>query len=289
MIDRYRPRRRAAALWLTAALLALALAACGGEDDSGPSGSAAGGHVHGLGIDPSDGALFVATHNGLFRSEAGSEAAERVGASEQDTMGFSITGPEEFLGSGHPGPGQDDPPNLGLIRSDDAGQSWETISLAGEADFHILRSQGERVYGFNGLSTQLMVSEDGGESWQSRQPPGDLIDLAIDPGDPDRVLASTARGLALSENGADSWEPVAAEIGLLAWPSSERLYLIDGAGAVSAGEPGEELRQVGEIGAQPVAFVAAGEQELYAALADGSVLQSGDGGSSWTQRTAVGS
>ena len=288
MIDRYRRSRRVAALWLAAALGALALAACGGDDGSDSSGSAAGGHVHGLGIDPSDGALFVATHNGLFRSEAGSEAAERVGASEQDTMGFSITGPEEFLGSGHPGPGQDDPPNLGLIRSGDAGQSWETISLAGEADFHILRSQGERVYGFNGLNAQLMISDDGGESWQTRQPPGDLIDLAIDPDDPDRVLASTARGLALSENGADSWEPVAAEIGLLAWPSSDRLYLIDGAGAVSMGEPGGELRQVGEIGGQPVAFVAAGEQELYAALADGSVLQSGDGGSSWTQRTAVG-
>lgn len=288
MIDRYRPSSRAAALWLASVSVALALAACGGDDGSDSSGSAAGGHIHGLGIDPSDRALFVATHSGLFRSEAGGEAAERVGASEQDTMGFSITGPEQFLGSGHPGPGQNDPPNLGLIRSGDAGQSWETISLAGEADFHILRSQGERVYGFNGLSAQLMISDDGGESWQTRQPPRDLIDLAIDPDDPDRVLASTGRGLALSENGADSWEPVAAEIGLLAWPSSERLYLIDGAGAVSAGEPGGELRQVGEIGGQPVAFVAAGQQELYAALTDGSVLQSRDGGSSWTQRTSFG-
>ena len=286
MIDSFRARRKVAFACLAAVASALALAACGGDDDSGPSAPAAGGHIHGLGIDPSDGALFVATHNGLFRSEPGSETAEQVGESEQDTMGFSITGPEEFLGSGHPGPGQDGPPSLGLIRSADAGLSWETISLAGEADFHILRSQGERVYGFNGLNAQLMISDDGGESWQTRQPPP-LIDLAIDPDDPDRVVASTERGLALSENGADSWEPIAAEVGLLAWPSSERLYLIDGSGAVFAGEAGEELRRVGGIGGQPVAFAPGGERGLYAALADGSVLESRDGGSSWQQRTAI--
>lgn len=288
-MTRYTSVRLKSVATLTAlAALALSLAACGNDDESvDSSSSAVGGHIHGLGINPSDGALFVATHNGLFRSEEGSEGAERVGSSNQDTMGFSITGPQEFLGSGHPGQGEGGPPSLGLIRSTDAGQTWEEISLAGEADFHVLRSQGDRVYGFNGVNAQLMVSANGGESWQTRQPPAPMFDLAVDPDDPDRVLAATEQGLALSENGADSWKPFAAKIGLLAWPTSERVYLIDAGGAVLSGDPSGNFQQVGEIGGQPVAFAAAGEKELYAALADGSVLESRDGGSSWEPQAAI--
>lgn len=276
------------------ALLALgfSLAACsdsaGSDEQADAAAGGSAGHIHGLGVNPADGALFVATHNGLFRAEQGSGEAEQVGTSSQDTMGFSITGADQFLGSGHPGPGEGGPPNLGLIRSADAGQSWETISLAGEADFHVLRSQGERVYGFNGLSGQLMVSSDGGSSWQSRQPPAPMLDLAIDPADPDRVIAATERGLGLSDNGGDSWKPVSPTIGLIAWPSESSFYAIDAEGAVLAGKPAGELERVGEIGGQPVAFIAADEGQLYAALADGTVLGSDDGGSSWEPRARVG-
>src|SRR5687768_6438573 len=56
-------------------------------------------HVHGLGINPSDGSLFIATHTGLFRVAADSRKAVRVGDRFQDTMGFSVAGPDRFLGS----------------------------------------------------------------------------------------------------------------------------------------------------------------------------------------------
>jgi hypothetical protein len=36
-------------------------------------------HVHGLGVNPADGALFVATHTGLYRVAEGERKAERVG------------------------------------------------------------------------------------------------------------------------------------------------------------------------------------------------------------------
>ena len=43
-------------------------------------------HVHGLGINPTDGALYAATHTGLFIVRDGH--ASRVADRHQDTMGF---------------------------------------------------------------------------------------------------------------------------------------------------------------------------------------------------------
>ena len=97
-----RGRRPIAVLWV----LAVAVAGCG--DQAGPDRPAAAisdpgpVHVHGLGVDPADGALFVATHTGLFRAAAGEQRAQRVAGRYQDTMGFAVVGPGRFLGSGHP-------------------------------------------------------------------------------------------------------------------------------------------------------------------------------------------
>jgi hypothetical protein len=57
-------------------------------------------HVHGLGINPRDGALYAATHTGLFVIRDG--AATRAANHYQDNMGFTVLGPDHFIGSGHP-------------------------------------------------------------------------------------------------------------------------------------------------------------------------------------------
>jgi hypothetical protein len=244
-------------------------------------------HVHGLGVDPKDGSLYIATHTGLFRSPKGGGSATRVGDSEQDVMGFSIPGRGRFLGSGHPDPrtrGQ--PPNLGLIESRDRGQTWQPISLAGQADFHVLRSNGDRIYGFNSSGGQLLVSDDGGKKWSERRPPGFLIDLAIDPRHPDHVVASTDRALFTSSDQGRSWQQQRAAPGFLAWPTPSVLYRIDGGGNVSrSGDDGRRWREgIGSIGVQPAAFIAAG-RALYAALPDGTIKVSDDGGASWRTRS----
>jgi hypothetical protein len=279
--------RRGLALGLTAVLT---LAGCGGDDQGAGSGSPVGleNHIHGLGVNPSDGSLFIATHSGLFRATPGVRRPRRVADQYQDTMGFSVIGPNRFLGSGHPAPGQGGPPNLGLIESDDAGRSWRSVSLAGEADLHVLRFTHGRVYGYDVLAGELVVSDDRGESWSRRTPPPAVIDLAVDPADANRILASTEQGLALSEDDGKTWRPVEGDIGLLAWPSPGRLYLVDAAGRVAtSSRPGAEWRTVGGVGGQPVAFVASDDQELYAALPDGSVKLSRDGGASWRVRASL--
>jgi photosystem II stability/assembly factor-like uncharacterized protein len=165
--------------------------------------------------------------------------------------------------------------------------SWEEISLAGEADFHVLRSAHDRVYAYNGLTGTLMLSDDGGQGWEERRPPGQVIDLAVDPDDPDRMIISTDRGLQLSDDYGASWQPVEGEVGLLAWPEPESLYVVDANGVASVSEgPDERWRRQGSIGGQPAAFAADGEGQLFAALGDGTVMASGDGGASWTVRTS---
>jgi hypothetical protein len=137
-----------------------------GGGDGRLSGAAGGDpgpvHVHGLGIDPADGALFIATHTGMYRVEEGERAAERVGDNYQDTMGFTIVGPDRLLGSGHPDERDDLPPLLGLIESTDSGETWEPVSLLGEADFHVFRIAGSRVYGYDASNDRLLVSADRG-------------------------------------------------------------------------------------------------------------------------------
>lgn len=248
-------------------------------------------HVHGLGIDPSDGALFIATHTGLFRVGADERQAVRVEDRFQDTMGFSIVGPNRFLGSGHPDAREQAlPPLLGLIESTDAGQTWQSISLSGEADFHVLRSAGARVYGYDASNDRLLASADRGRRWTELDKPGPIVDLAPDPSDRRRLVATAAgaldQGMYESRDAGKSWERLNSAIGLLAWPASNRLYLVDDRGRVlTSTDGGRTLRERGEIGGQPAALLGQEADELYVALHDGTIKRSSDGGASWTVRS----
>jgi hypothetical protein len=269
----------AAALWRVA-----------GDDRTTTSTDAGPVHVHGLGVNPADGALFIATHTGLYRSGEGDSKSVRVGDNKQDTMGFTVAGPDRFLGSGHPDFQQDLPPLLGLIESTDGGESWEPITLLGEADFHVLRSAGENVYGYDASNDRLLVSVDAGRTWEEAQRPAPLVDLAVDPNDSRHLVAAGAsdlfQGLYESRDGGRSWKTIGDAVGLLAWPTPERLFLVDSGGAVvQSTNGGGRFERRGEIGGQPAALVGQGADELYAALHDGTIKRSTDGGSTWSVRS----
>lgn len=240
-------------------------------------------HIHGLGVNPADDALIVATHSGLFRAAPGQRRAERLSELRQDTMGFTVVGADRFLGSGHPAVGAKQPPVLGLIESDDAGQSWNPLSLAGEADFHVLRAAGRRIYGVNSTDGALLVSGDGGRRWERSDPPGTVVDLAIDPNNPNRVVVSSDRGLARSDDAGRTWERLSGQLaGLLAWGS--RLVLVDANGRVYAStDGGSQFTAVGDVGGQPAATATA-DGQLLVALHDNSVRSSDDGGRTWRLR-----
>lgn len=251
-------------------------------------------HVHGLGVNPADRALYIATHTGLYRVAPNERKAERVAQRFQDTMGFSVVGPNRFLGSGHPdfeeAREKKLPPLLGLIESDDAGESWESISLLGEADFHVLRFLGRRVYGYDASNDRLLMSVDRGRTWRELDKPGPVVDLAADPANPRRLVVASAsnlgEGLYMSVDEGRTWERMDAPAGLLAWPAPDALQLLTGGGLVFVSRnDGASFDHVGEVDGQPAAFVAESPTELYVALHDGTIKQSRDAGRTWTVRS----
>jgi hypothetical protein len=290
------PRRRRPSL---AALLPAALGIAGAaavatfvlnsDDGASPAADPGPVHVHGLGVNPSDDSLFIATHTGLYRTAQDESRAERVGESSQDTMGFTVVGPDHFLGSGHPDLRQQLPPLLGLIESTDAGKSWEPISLLGQADFHVLRSSRDTVYGYDASNDRLLTSTDEGRSWNEIERPGALLDLAVHPAEREHLLASAqgAFGAALfaSRDAGRSWRIVGDALGFLAWPAPDRLYVVTLNGEVlRSADGGSTFEQRGEIGGEPAALLAH-RDDLYVALHDGTIKQSADGGASWTIRS----
>jgi hypothetical protein len=276
----------AARRWiLLIVLLAAAalVAGCGGGDTVDEAASQAGPeHVHGLGINPADGDLYIATHTGLFRMERGSDQIARVGDDLQDTMGFAVVGPDRFIGSGHPDLRDDLPPLLGLIRSGDAGRSWDTVSLLGEADFHALLADGDRVTGYDASGDRVMVSRDGGATWDAAAPPAPIADMAAAPGGAGRLVATSETGLLASADSGTTWRIVGGDATFLAWPAPDELYGFTGHGEVRLSrDGGVTWTDRGTLPGAPAAVAEDGDR-LIVALHDGGFTSSGDGGRTWS-------
>ncbi|MBC9003022.1 F510_1955 family glycosylhydrolase [Micromonospora aurantiaca (nom. illeg.)] len=236
-------------------------------------------HIHGMAVNPADGLLYVATHHGVVR--VSNTEATAVGDSRQDTMGFTVVGPNHFIASGHPAPGESGPGQLGLIESTDAGRTWRVVSLTGQADFHALRSVGGVTYGLDSGTSSLLASQDR-LNWEARSRI-EAHDLAVDPQRTDTMLASTQQGLQRSTDGGRTWRPSAGPIVLLLdWPARDRLNAIDVDGRILRSSDGGATWSptAGSTPGAPAAFATHGEV-LYVATLDGQVLRSNDAGATW--------
>lgn len=231
-------------------------------------------HVHGIGVDPGDGAVYAGTHHGLFRIADGE--ATRVADRVQDYMGFTVAGPGRFLASGHPGPGQDGPGSVGLIESTDAGETWETLSLSGEADFHALEYRHGRVYGLDSMTGQLLTSADN-QAWDVLAQ-AEIADFAVSPEDPDVLVATTQQGLTRSTDGGTTFELVesAPVMAFVSWADDGALAGVTPDGVVhTAPEPDGEWTEGARLDGQPEALTMISATEIYAAVG-GAVLASTD-------------
>lgn len=286
--------QRLAAAAATAAALSLALTACSGSDaDSNPPASASASpsgvtvsHIHGLGLDPSDQRLYVATHEGVYTPDAKGRPA-LVGDSRDDFMGFTVAGAKTFFASGHPTAGHDGPGNKGLIKSTDAGKHWKALSLAGESDFHALEYVHNTVYGYDATNGLVRTSRDG-ITWKDGAKLA-ALDIAVSPRDPGLVLATTAEGVSRSTDGSKTFtageQPVTA---FLSWPAEDALYGIGTTGELRlSGDGGSTWTTLATVpGGQPQALTAVGTKHVLAATQTG-VYESKDGGRTFTKRLAV--
>lgn len=247
-------------------------------------------HVHGLGINPGDGALYAATHTGLFRLDEDGDV-QRIADRFQDTMGFTVAGPDRFLASGHPDLRDEElrvegkPPLLGLIESTDAGRTWQVRSVLGDADLHTITVVGDLVVAYDSTGEQVLASSDGGRTWDTRAEIG-LVDLAVDPANPDRVAAIDLEGAArTSADGGRTWAlDTSAPAGLMVlrwgrnglWAGAE-----DGAlhRAGPSGGPWSEVRRFDGT----VEAVLVDDSGVYVAAEGSGIWMSPDVGRTWRQ------
>jgi hypothetical protein len=292
-----------------ALLVLLVVAGCGGEDPpqtAAPAetptpnptieaepGSAANAYIGSLAVDPEDGTLMIGTGLGLFRADKGARKAERVigelttpdGAGPvSSNLVIRYSGPGDLLGSGHPeGGGTALPENLGLIRSADAGGTWEPISQLGESDFHILQALGDRVVAVRVDESDIQVSGDGGASFEARAAPDLPVDVAFDPKDPKRMVVATQQGTFSSSDEGNSWrprDPIPSE--QLAWAEPDALYRSDPGGLIKlSADGGATWKDRGNVGLSVNELAADEEGTLYASVPGGEVHTSTDGGATW--------
>ncbi|WP_030576499.1 F510_1955 family glycosylhydrolase [Streptomyces anulatus] len=268
-----------------ASIASLVLAACGGgasdtaESSDTPTSSEALSHVHGLGIDPADGRAYVATHSGLYTVAKG-QKPKLVGDSKDDFMGFTVTGKSTLLASGHGAEGSDRPGNVGLIETKDAGRTWTSRSLSGEADFHSLDSAKGTVYGYEG--GRIRVSTDL-KTWDDRATL-EALDLAVSPAG-ETLLATTAEGVVTSTDGGRAFGKGAGQVqAFLSWPSEKSLFGIGTSGKLSSSaDGGKTWKQLTTVpGGQPQALTAVNADHVLAATMTG-VYESRDGGKTFTE------
>lgn len=276
---------------LAGLLLTVVVAGCGdgGEQSADGTGLVRAdpptGHVHAIGVDPADGSVVLAAHTGLFRAARGATRATRWGTERRDVMGFTVAGPRAYVGSGHPDPRSGEPPSVGFIRSADAGRTWTTVSLGGEADLHVLEVAGPRVYAYDALSARFLASTDTGRTWRRTVLPP-VLDVAVDPTDPETVVASAEDGLLRSLDGGRTWRPVDdTPPSHLVWTAGGLLRLGTDGTVRQAKELGQRAAEVGELPVPPAAATASGDVLLVAAD-DGSVVRSADGGRTWARHLA---
>ena len=273
-----RLRRIAAtsALSATILLVATACAPVGATAESLTTDN----HIHKLMPSDDGQSLLVGTHNGLFSVDLESGDVEGpVGEHVIDLMGLTRAD-DRLLASGHPGasgPQHLEGPNLGLIQSSDAGETWEAVSLEGVADFHALTYDSAAGSVVGAHAGQILISDDMGASWRegAAADPYDLLATG------DALLMTSFDGLSVSTDAGESFQPVegAPPLVLLA-DADETVVGVDLAGTLWRSEPGMQWTPEGTTPEQIHALALLPGGEVIVATESG-LQRTSDLGQSW--------
>ena len=232
-------------------------------------------HIHGLGFNPADGLLYVATHTGLYRLADGQP--ELVGNRNWDVMGFTVRGADDFIGGGHPSPTEirdgKYPPLLGFIESKDAAESWNILAMKGEADLHAFALNDDTIYAVDATAGRFLASANG-RDWEAR---AQIVatSIAVEAGG--SVIAATPKGIARSVDLGRTWSLVvsAPPFVLVASQPGGGSWGIDGSGVVYKATSSGNWSQEGNLEGRPQAFIATSNR-LFAAT-DRGIFESADG------------
>lgn len=209
---------------LAAILLStLVVSACSSNEaaSSGPVQLKSGDsieHLHGLTYSK-DSTIYIGTHEGMISSKDQGNTWSTVSSYDFDFMGFHMLSNGDMLSSGHPGPNTDLPNPLGVMKSSDNGETWDSLSLLGKIDFHIMTSNYDNpsiIFALNQMGegeygAGIFKSTDGGKNWEKIEPkglPADLhkvYSLIALPDHENTLLAGTEEGVMHSDDGGKTW------------------------------------------------------------------------------------
>ena len=237
----------------------------------------------------------MTTNRGFWRIDPASDT-RRAGARDvtagrkSSTVGtfleMLVTGPGEAARLGaprHQGPAAALP---GLITSDDGGASWTVISRLGEADLHKIVLKHDRMYAFDAvLGAMLDLDRRRPHVHRAFTPREVMLDFEVDPSDPDRIFGSTegelyrprtaaragARSTAGTASGSCGRRPTRSSGPTGTGPCTAH------ATAACAGS------RSGPCRASRTSSRRSSTEHLLLALSDGTIVETKDGGGTWTE------
>ena len=173
------------------------------------------------------------------------------------------------------------------MESRDGGRNWSVLARFGIADLHVIRPAHARIYAVDAVLGGLLIGSQSGRRWIERSTPTETtLDLAVDPGDPRRLVLSDRNGLHRSEDQGRSWRQIASGSSpRLAWPAGGRLYRADADGRVFTSDDGGTSFELADlVEGEPAKLAPLGPRHLLLALGDATIMESVDGGANWKRR-----
>ncbi|MFZ3588812.1 F510_1955 family glycosylhydrolase [Bacillus sp. DJP31] len=258
-------------------------------------------HIHGIGYPTNQEALFLATHHGLKIFSNG-KWFETI-ANNHDYMGFQATA-LGFYSSGHPEVGSDLSNPLGLLKSEDLGQTLKQLNFMGESDLHFMSASyfTEKIYVLNEqpnsqIGSGLFYSDDSGVTWTNSKlgglPQTSAHTFSVHPKLDKIIGISTPEGLFLSHDRGNSFSLVsdATPVTSQFIKDDAILYVIEMNGQLKLLEQSLESDDAQTINLPPIdeddefIFIAVNpldEGKMSISTMNGSVWTTSNHGESWT-------